>query len=100
MQGKESIKFVRCELKIPSFEMTVRHHSESLVMPNSYPRDGIFNSHPTIIKVICVPIPFGVFGQDVEFNFIIYIRKKKTLSTSNLPTQKYEILYHAYHYPS
>ena len=30
--------------------VTVRHHSASLVMPNSYPRDGIFNQHLTTIK--------------------------------------------------
>ena len=33
----------QCEWKIPSLGRTVRHHSVSLVMPNSYPRDGIFN---------------------------------------------------------
>ena len=30
--------------------VTVRHHSASLVKPNSYPRDGIFNQHLTNIK--------------------------------------------------
>ena len=30
--------------------VTVRHHSASLVMPNSYPRDGICNQHLTTIK--------------------------------------------------
>ena len=30
--------------------VTVRHHSASLVMPNSYPSDGIFNHHLTAIK--------------------------------------------------
>ena len=34
MQEKESIMVVLCELKIPSLEITVRHHSASLVMPN------------------------------------------------------------------
>ena len=29
---------------------TVRHHEASLVMPNSYPRDGIFNQHLTTTK--------------------------------------------------
>ena len=43
MQEKESIMVVRCGLKIPSPGIIVRHHSTSLVMPNSYPRDGIFN---------------------------------------------------------
>ena len=30
--------------------VTVWHHSASLVMPNSYLRDGIFNPHLTNIK--------------------------------------------------
>ena len=50
MQEKESIMVVRCELKIPLLGITVRHHEESLVMPNSYPRDGIFNPHLTTVK--------------------------------------------------
>ena len=52
MQEKESIMVVRCELKIPSLEITNRHHSASLVMPNSYPRDRIFNPHLTTIKIL------------------------------------------------
>ena len=41
-----------CELLIENSvtRVTVRHHSASLVMPNSYPRDGIFNQHLTTIK--------------------------------------------------
>ena len=38
-----------CELKIPPLGITVRHHSTSLVMSNSYPRDEMFNLHLTII---------------------------------------------------
>ena len=30
--------------------VAVRQHSASLVMSNSYPRDGIFNQHLTTIK--------------------------------------------------
>ena len=30
--------------------VTVRYHLASLVMPNSYPRDGIFNRHLIAIK--------------------------------------------------
>ena len=40
MQEKESIMVVRCALNILSLRITVRHHSASLVMPNSNPRDG------------------------------------------------------------
>ena len=51
MQEKESIMLVvRFEMKIQSLGITVRHHSASLVMPNIYPRDGIFNQHLTTIK--------------------------------------------------
>ena len=50
MQEKESVMVVRWELEIPSLGITVRHHSASLVMPSSYPRDGIFIPHLTIIK--------------------------------------------------
>ena len=50
MQEKESIMVVRCRLKIPSLGITVLHSSVSLVMPNSYPHDGIFNPHLTTIK--------------------------------------------------
>ena len=41
---------VRYELKIPSLEITFRHHSASLVMLNSYPRDGLVNPHLITIK--------------------------------------------------
>ena len=49
MQEKESVMVVPFELKILSLGITVRHHSASLVMPNSYPRDGIFNPKLTTI---------------------------------------------------
>ena len=50
MQEKESIMVVRCELKILSLRITVRHHSASLVMLDSYRCDGIFNLHITTIR--------------------------------------------------
>ena len=50
MQEKESIMVVRYELKIMSLGITVWHHSASLVMPDSYSRDGIPNPHLTAIK--------------------------------------------------
>ena len=50
MQEKESKMVIRCELKILSLGIPVRHHSASLVMLNSYPSDGIFNQHLTTIK--------------------------------------------------
>ena len=41
---------VQCGLKIPSLGISVQHDSASLVMPNTYPRGGIFNPHCTAIK--------------------------------------------------
>ena len=41
---------VRYELKIPSLGITVRHRSASLVMSNSYVRNGIFNPNLRTIK--------------------------------------------------
>ena len=49
MPEEESVMVVPCELKIPSLGITVRRHSASLVMPNSCPRDGIFNPQITTI---------------------------------------------------
>ena len=37
--------------------VTAQHHSASLVMPNSYPRDGIFNQHLKTIKDSYIAIP-------------------------------------------
>ena len=63
MQEKESIMDVRCELKIPSLGIIVRHHSASLVMPNRYPRDGIS---------ICISQPLKIL--------IMFIRRQKNRS--------------------
>ena len=62
MQEKESVMVVQCELKIPTLGITVRHHSASLVMPNSYPRDGIFNPHLTTIKDSYIIASPGIIG--------------------------------------
>ena len=51
MQDEESIMVVWCELKVPSLKITVRHHSASLMMLNSYRRDRIFNPQLTAIKI-------------------------------------------------
>ena len=68
MQEKESIMVVRCELKIPSLGITVRHHSASLVLPNSYmyPRDRIFNQHLTTIKDSYILV--NVVSKQLVFN--------------------------------
>ena len=47
---KKPIMVVWCKLKVPSLRITVRHHSESLAMLNSYRRDRIFNAQFTAIK--------------------------------------------------
>ena len=50
MQEKEPLMVVWCKFKVPSLRITVRHHSASLAMLNSYHRDRIFNPQLTAIK--------------------------------------------------
>ena len=60
---------VRCELRSPSLGITVRHHSASLVIPNSYPHDGIFNTHLTSVKdsyILPWVVPSSGFSLDTE----------------------------------
>ena len=47
---KKNIMVVWYKLKVPSLRITVRHHSASLVMLNSYRRDRNFNPQFTAIK--------------------------------------------------
>ena len=47
MQEKESNMSVRCGKKIPSLASLFGITLQSLVMPNSDPRDGIFYPHLT-----------------------------------------------------
>ena len=49
-QEKESIIRVRVGLKNPSLEITVCHHSASLMMQNGDPRGGFF--YPTLTLMI------------------------------------------------
>ena len=48
--------------------ITVLRHSTSLVLPNSFPRDGIFNQHLTTIKDSYILI---LFNLDLKYWFII-----------------------------
>ena len=50
MQEKEPIMVAWCKLKVPLLGITVRHHSASLAIMNSYRRDRIFNPQLTAIK--------------------------------------------------
>ena len=50
MQEKVSIMGVWCGQKNLSLGITVRHHSASLVMPISDPRDRFFYPHHTPMK--------------------------------------------------
>ena len=45
MQEKVSIMSMKCGQKNQSLGTTVRHHSASLMMPNSESRDGCFYPH-------------------------------------------------------
>ena len=69
MQEIESIMVVRCKMKILSLGIIVRHHSASLVMPNSYPLDGIFNQHLTGIKDSFSPVTILSYNRKwIGFN--------------------------------
>ena len=59
MQEKESIMVVSCGLKIPSLS-NYSASLGSLVMPNSYPSDGIFNLHLTTISDSYILLTFNV----------------------------------------
>ena len=48
--------------------VTARYHSASLVMPNSYPRDRIFNQHLTTIKDSYIMIQFPIFYRFYFWN--------------------------------
>ena len=67
MQEKESIMVVWCKLKVPSLRITVRHHSASLAILNSYRRDIIFNPQLTAIKN-------SYNKENVQCSNICYIR--------------------------
>ena len=71
-------------------QVTARYHSASLMMPNSYPHDGIFNQHLTTIKgFIFLPIEFPKFvvrcaAQILKIGWIKKLcqknkKKKKTI---------------------
>ena len=59
MQEKESIMVVGPKSKIPSLGKPAQHHLASLMMPNSYPPDKIFNPHHTTIKDSYNPAPLS-----------------------------------------
>ena len=52
MQEKESVMVVQFEMKFASLGITVRHHTASLLMSNSYPCDGIFNPTSWPLKIL------------------------------------------------
>ena len=70
MQEKENVMFVRCELKIPSLEKPVRHHSASLVLSNSYPsnprRKTFKDSYVLMFTLDAMFMPFSTKCFDVN----------------------------------
>ena len=53
MQEKVSVTPVLGRLKNLPLVITVRHHSASLMMPSSGPRDRILNPHQTVMIDSC-----------------------------------------------
>ena len=78
-----SIMVVRCEFKILSLGITVRHLSANLVILNSYARDGIYNLHLTTIKdsfsflQVQATVPRGFCVTLAAFNQQVQVRKMK-----------------------
>ena len=57
--------------------VTARHHLASLLMPNSYPRDGIFNQHLTTLILLCVSLKMCRYWHLFHLQLCIQeIRKK------------------------
>ena len=57
---------VWCWIENPSLGITVRHHSASLVMPISDPRDRSFYPHHTPMKDT-YSLPHSYFSGDTRF---------------------------------
>ena len=95
MHEKESRILVWCELKIPSLRITVRHHSASLAMPDSYPRDSISVCNPQppkilIIQKMCNGQTFVKLKYEIFFvrTYVTYkcIMAEPLLHTKNMIT--------------
>ena len=72
---------MRCEQKNPSLGFTIRHHSESLVMPDGDPRDEFLTCLYEVKECLCyspgvrVPVRVrvsarGLLGSVFAFRFI------------------------------
>ena len=55
-------------------QVTVQHYSASLVMLNSYPRDGIFNQHFTTIKDSYILYPGDYYGVIVIIFYFLFFQ--------------------------
>ena len=87
MQVNEPIMVVWCKLKVPSLRITVRHHSASLAMLNSYRRDRIFNPQLTAIKN-----SYNKVNVEYEIFFVhTYVTYEKVTWPNLCYTQKYDI---------
>ena len=95
MQEKEPIMVVLCKLKVPSLRITVRHHSASLTMLNSYSRDRIFNPQLTAIKILIIKLMCNVrtfVTHEYEILFVhIYVTYENVIWPNLCYTQKYDI---------
>ena len=88
MQEKESIMVVWCKLKVPSLRITVRHHSASLAMLNSYR-----SSQPLFFFIIKKMWNFRKFvAHENELFFVTtYVTYENIILPNLCYTQKYDI---------
>ena len=88
---------VWCKLKVPSLRITVRNHSASLAMLNSYRRDRIFNPQLTAIKILiirkCVMCKCVMFEHLLHTNmrYNTYVTYENVIWPNLCYTQKYDI---------
>ena len=94
-QEKESVMVVWCKLKVPSLRMTVRQHSASLAMLNSYRRDRIFNPLLKAFKILIIKKLCNVrtfVTHEYELFFVhTYVTYENVIWPNICYTQKYDI---------
>ena len=95
MLEKESIMVVWCKLKVLSLRITVRYHSASLAMLNSYRRDRIFNPQLPAIKILIMKKMYIVrtfVTHEYEISFVhTYVTYENVIWPNLCYTQKYNI---------
>ena len=95
MQEKLPIMVVWCKFKVPSLRITVRHHSASLAMLNSYRRDRVFKRSSQSLKILIMKQMCNVqtfVTQEYEIFFVhTYVTYENVIWPNLCYTKKYDI---------